>query len=543
MPYGYTDAGLPLSLIKISSDGQFEPATWHQQQRCVLLINNGIHPGEPDGIDASMMFTRDMLQKMKRDSFPKNLAIVIVAAYNIGGMLNRSAYYRVDQNGPEEFGSRGNSQNLDLNRDFIKCDSKEAETFSKILQYIQPEVFIDNHVSDGADYPYVMTMATSQKDKLSGVLGRFLDERMEPALFQMMREKGYPVIPYVNVWSKDARDGWEQFFDSPRYSSGFTTLHNILSFVPETHMLKPYEQRVSATLCFMNCLSEYMSDHAKEIIQLKKTAIQKMLVQKNFPVQWECDTSSYTLIPYRGYEYEETRSNISRLPIHAYDHNKVYETQIKFYNHFRSTVMISSPEAYILPQGWRRVIERLQWNGVKMQSFSKDTTLYVQKYRIRNYVSSTTPYEGHHGNTKVEVEDVMDSVLCRKGDYFIPCHQNAKRFLIETLEPQGMDSYFSWNFFDPILIQKEGFTSYAFEKTAEEFLASYPALKDSLLKKAASDSSFKNNHHAWLDYIYKHSPYYEPGHNMYPVYRLLSSRKEEADKVRSDKVIGNKSDE
>lgn len=56
---GSTDAGKPLHLVLVSNDKKFEPDAWHRQKKVVILINNGIHPGEPDGIDASMMLVRD----------------------------------------------------------------------------------------------------------------------------------------------------------------------------------------------------------------------------------------------------------------------------------------------------------------------------------------------------------------------------------------------------------------------------------------------------------------------------------------------------
>ena len=93
------------------------------------MINNGIHPGEPDGIDATMMLMRDLAtQKVKA---PKNIVIAAIAAYNVSGMLNRGSYSRANQNGPEEYGFRGNARNYDLNRDFIKADTKMPEVSSR----------------------------------------------------------------------------------------------------------------------------------------------------------------------------------------------------------------------------------------------------------------------------------------------------------------------------------------------------------------------------------------------------------------------------
>jgi Zinc carboxypeptidase len=133
-----TDAGYPLQLVLFSSDNKFNPVEWHKHDKIVILINNGIHPGEPDGIDASMMLLRDAADhKIK---ILQNIILAVIPVYNIGGCLNRNSFSRANQNGPESYGFRGNAQNLDLNRDFIKADSKDAKTFEKIFQWVNPDI-------------------------------------------------------------------------------------------------------------------------------------------------------------------------------------------------------------------------------------------------------------------------------------------------------------------------------------------------------------------------------------------------------------------
>jgi hypothetical protein len=113
-----------------------------------------------------------------------------------------------------------------------------------------------------------------------------------------------------------------------------------------------------------------------------------------------------------------------------------------------------------------------------------------------------------------------------KGDIYIPTFQVAKRFLIETLEPHAMDSYFSWNFFDAYLIQKEGFTAYAFEEIAADLLRKNDSLKNALKARVESDTVFAKNASAQLEFVYD-AFYHEPRHNVYPIFRLV--RKDDND--------------
>lgn len=539
---GMTDAGMPLHLVLLNSKGIFNPKDWRQDGEVVILVNNGIHPGEPDGIDASMMLVRDFAESA--NLLPKQVTLALIPVYNIGGCLNRSAYFRVDQNGPEAFGSRGNSQNLDLNRDFIKCDSKEARAFAEIFQWLLPDILLDNHVSDGADYPNVMTLATSQHNKLGPELGHYLHTIFEPALYSSMKEKQFPMIPYVNVWGRDAKMGWSQFFDSPRYSTGYATLFHTFGFTLESHMLKPYPQRVEATYELMKSIIEFASTHSEEIRSLRIAAIENSMYQSAFPLNWKLDSSKHTKLMYEGYEYKTKTSAVSGLPIHYYDRTATYKEEIPFHNYYLPSAISVAPEAYIIPQGWWKVIELLQLNQVSMQRFAHDTLITVEAYSITDCAMSARCYEGHHSNSRISVSPKIIQQKFRKGDYFIPMQQMRKRFIVEVLEPIGEDSYFAWNYFDAILVQKEGYSDYAYEDLAAEYLQQHPELRAQLLEKRQQDSAFAKSASDQLDFVYKHSPYYESAHNLYPVYRLLN--KVDVSERRSGSILereANKKDE
>ena len=515
---GPTDAGYPLHLVLVSTDKDFDIASLKAKLKSIIFINNGIHPGEPDGIDASMVLVRDIVEK--RYKLPVNVVLAIIPVYNIGGCLNRSADFRIDQNGPEEFGFRGNSQNLDLNRDFIKCDSKEALTFTKTFHYLDPEVFVDNHVSNGADYQHIMTLLTSQHNKLGGVMGQFLNKQFEPALYSLMKGKGYDLVPYVNHFSETPEKGWSEFWDSPRYSSGYTSLWHTFSFTPETHMLKPYKQRVEATKALMESFIEFTSKNNKEIISLREQTKKTISLQDSFPLAWKLDKTRSVSMNYKGFEAGHKPSAVSGLPRLYYDRSKPFETNIPFYNEFVDTLDVRRPIAYIIPQGWWKVIERLQANKVKLRRLTTDTIVEVQWYKIEGYQASQRPYEGHHPNTSVKISINTKKMNFRKGDYFIPMDQPANRFLIETLEPQAEDSYFTWNFFDPILGQKEGYSDYHFEDVAADYLDKNPEIRNRLNEKKKTDSAFAQNAGAQLNFVFQNSPYFEPAFLQYPVYRI-----------------------
>jgi hypothetical protein len=515
---GMTDAGYPLHLVVVANNGDYNFDNIRKNKKNVILINNGIHPGEPDGVDASMLLARDIVTN--KFSLPDNVVLAIIPIYNIGGCLNRSANYRVDQNGPEEFGFRGNSQNLDLNRDFIKCDSKDARAFTEIFHLTDPDIFLDNHVSNGADYQHVMTLLTTQHNKLGGPMGEYLSKELEPGIYELMKTKGYDLIPYVNSFGDSPDNGWPEYWDSPRYSSGYAALWNTFSFVPETHMLKPYKERVAATKVLMECFIKFTASNSETIKNLRNQAKQSTKSAIEFPITWSLDRSQFKEVTYKGYENGRKPSDVSGLPRLYYDRSKPYEKKIKIFNYFPAKTMIQKPKAYIILQGWWKVIELLKLNKVRMTQFKKDTTIEVEAYRIDDYKTAARQYEMHHMNSEVKVSAAMKSIRFRKGDYYIPMNQAANRFLIETLEPQAEDSYFAWNYFDPILGQKEGYSAYAFEDIAADYLKNNPDLKTKLEQRRATDTVFAKSGRAQLNFVYENSPWFEPAYLKYPVYRV-----------------------
>ena len=516
---GMTDAGYHLHLVLVSSDGKFDPAQWHKQNKAVILINNGIHPGEPDGIDASMLLVRDIVSK--KIKLPGNVALAFIPVYNIGGCLNRNSYSRANQNGPLEYGFRGSAQNLDLNRDFTKSDSKEAKGFAQIFHLLDPDILIDNHVSDGADYQHTMTLITTQYDKLGTSLGTWVKEKFEPQLYKGMAEKNWEMVPYVDFASSGPENGMEMFYDPPRYSSGYAALFQTIGFIPETHMLKRYKDRVLSTYALMQTFIEKTSANANELIIARTKAKSEAQIIKSWPFNWTLDSTKYSLITFKGYEQAFKTSDATGLQRMYYDHSKPYTKQVKYFNVFKPSNFITVPSAYIIPQGWNAVVDLMKLNNVSIRQLPGDTTIEVEAYHIDDYKSLPRPYEKHHKNSGVKVSVMKQKIKFLKGDYFIPLNQQANRYIVEMLEPTGDDSFFAWNFFDAILQQKEGYSDYRWEDLAAEIIKNNPDIKKKLEEKKATDPKFAANSSAQLDFIYKNSPYYEPGHNRYPLYRLM----------------------
>jgi hypothetical protein len=514
---GETDSGEPLHLITYNPEGGFDFQKL-RKEKLILLILNGIHPGEPDGIDATSLLMRDLASG--KVTVPANVVISAIPVYNIGGALNRNTGSRANQNGPESYGFRGNARNYDLNRDFLKMDTENARTFASIFRMVRPHLFLDTHVSNGADYTYTLTHLFTQHNKLGGLAGNFLENTLRPGLEKALKDNGWPITPYVNVFNRPPDAGFSQFMDYPRYSTGYTALWNTPGLMVETHMLKPYASRVEGTYELMQGLIGLMETHGDSLKIIKEVSQDYYRAGEYYPFNWQIDSTAFQDLNFMGYQADTIISSVTGLPRLKYNRQESANLKIPYYNQFRNLDSIKIPRAYILPRAWTRIRQRLDWNGIKYMEFEADSTLEVTRYRIEDYKTYSRPYEGHYPHYQTQIQNEVESVSFRAGDLWIPTDQEGVRFLLESLEPQLPDSFFNWNFFDPILQQKEGFSPYVFEDTAAGMLQSDPGLRMAFETQKSEDADFRENAYAQLEWLFKRSPNYEAAHLQYPVYRV-----------------------
>ena len=515
---GKTDSGKPLHLVTFNPERSFESEFSGNGDKNILLINNGIHPGESDGIDASMILLRDFAQNKLKT--PKNTIIAVIPIYNIGGALNRNSTSRTNQNGPKEYGFRGNARNYDLNRDFIKADTKNARAFEEIFRIVKPQLFIDNHVSNGADYQYVLTHLFTQHNKLGGSLGVYLHESLMPQLEDSLQLKKWDITPYVNVFNQTPENGFSQFLDSPRYSTGYTTLFNTLGMMVETHMLKPYHMRVQGTYELLKSFIAIVDNDAEKIKQLTNDVTQNYKPGNEYPIAWRLDSSKTSILSFKGYESQRIPSKITNSTRLKYNRDKPFTKDVTYYNYYTPTTSITIPDKYIIPQGYWNVIDLLKLNNIQLGRIDKDTLINAKVYYIKSYETVRNPFEGHYLHYNTKTETISENVSIKKGDYLVNTNQDGVRYIIETLEPSAIDSFFNWNFFDTILQQKEGFSPYIWEDTAEDFLNKHPEIKKQFEEKKLAEPNFSANWYLQLDWIFKQSPYFERSHLRYPIIRV-----------------------
>ena len=514
---GSSDYGLPIYLCVVNG-GRDSLSTFKKAKKeTTILFNNAIHPGEPDGINAMLIWLEKIA--MNPNSLMDLPVVTFIPAYNVGGMMNRSSHSRANQNGPLEYGFRGNTQNLDLNRDFIKMDSKNAFTFTKIFQALDPDIFVDNHVSNGADYQYTLTYISNLESRMSPSIKKMTTESLIPNLETALKSNyDIDLFPYVDLVGKTPEQGITSFNDLPRYSMGYVGLFHTIGFTVETHMLKPFPSRVRATYAFMDELIKWTASHKSLIEKSRNQARDYTSLNADLFFNYKRVAETNDSILFKGYEHSFPKHKITGLKRLKYDTLMPYEKYIPHFNSFQPLDTLSVPRFYFVGRQEKDVVKRLKANKVELTKIKNDTSLTLGVFRVIDFESSTKPYEGHFQLTNPLIEKEQELVKLKRGDWMISTHQKNALFIHSVLQPETEDSYLSWNFFDSYLQQKEYFSSYVFVDKIGDILKNDPQLKRSYKKKLKEDEAFRNSEWDQLYYIYIHSPYFEKTYGVLPVY-------------------------
>lgn len=514
---GTGDEGFPIYTFRLYTGENANPVK--------MLIMNNIHPGEPEGTDASMLLVREILMNTdgKWNNVRKNIDLNIICQYNTDGTKNRSCCSRANQNGPLEMGFRGNARNLDLNRDFVKCDSRNAWAFSNYFSKNKFHVFVDNHTSNGADYQYTLTWFHTRPEKLDPLLVPGLAE-LSSAVKESLNKRNIPTAPYVETYKAVPDSGIVAFWESPRYSTGYAALHHCMGFTVETHMWKPFADRVSVTLAFLEEMAKTCAENERSasIVKAYKAVCDPSKIQPNTKefIQWQLNSKRADTILFLGYEYSYPIHPLTGLPLLKYNRQKPWDKKIPYYNFYTPVDSVILPRMYIIPSAWTEVLQRLRLNQIELRTIPHDSLWPVRASFVVSYESTKTPYEGHYLHYNTHVRDTVVPVPVYAGDVYVLVTEANKKFLAAVLEPQSADSYFNWGFFDAVLQQKEWFSDYVWADKALEILNSNPKLKMEFEKEKERDPQFSSSNQAQLAWVYYHSEYYEASHKRIPVYRV-----------------------
>jgi hypothetical protein len=539
--FGKTGEGRDLKIVIASKDGVFDPAAIHASGRAILLVQNAIHAGEMDGKDSCLALLRDIVITKSRAALLEHVVFVFIPVYNIDGHERRSAYNRINQNGPEMVGWRGNGTNNNLNRDYMKADAPETRALLKMFHRWMPDFFVDDHVTDGADFQYDVTFYADSTPDVSPGIARWLRDEVTPELERRVNAAGHLAFPSL-IDLKDETDpgkGLVALSNPPRFSTGQMILENRPGLLVEIHMLKNYITRVTGNYEILRAVLEVLNRDATKVIGLNKEADASAaqlgthpLSNQKFPLALATDNES-TPVVFHGYQFTRALSEVSGTMWISYTHEPVNLT-LPLIAEMKVSAATTPPAAYIIPPQWTHVIEVLAAHDVRMQRTTAAWTGNVERYRCSGMEWQGHPFEGRHpifagegagaepgrfGQCALATEEMTFAA----GSVVVPLTQRLSKVAIHWLEPEAPDSAVRWGLFDSVFEQREYGESYVLEKLARENLTKDPALKAEFERRIQADARFAASPWARLEFFYDRSPWGLANRvGEYPVGRLLS---------------------
>jgi len=522
--FGVSPQGRDLNCLVVSNDKAFKPEDAKATGKPVILIINGIHSGEIEGKDASMILLREILVTKEKEKMLDNVILLVIPVFSVDGHERFGKYNRINQNGPEEMGWRTTAQNLNLNRDWMKADAPEMKAMLKLFSSWLPDFIIDNHTTDGADYLYVMTFGIEYFKNSYSETELMLRSKFAPFLYEKMNQTGF--LSHGYVWLKD----WVKGLDSgitegpgaPRFSTGYAAIQNRPALLVETHMLKPYKERVFSTKVAMEAVIEFCSDNKVEIIELNGKADRNSIInllekKEKLPVGFKVSGKSVKT-PFKGVKYYKEKSEISGAEKIVYTEEKE-NLVLDLFNDVQIVKEVSVPNLYIIPSEWSLIVERMRLHGVKVDTLKEDKIFDVKRYRFSDIKFEEKPFEGKN-RVSFTINEYYEKRKIPAGSYIVSTNQRTIKVIVNLLEPEAEDSFIKWGFFNAIFEQKEYFEAYVMEKISQEMIKKDPQLKKEFDEKLSLDEKFKNDPNARLNFFYERSPYYDSQLNVYPVIKV-----------------------
>lgn len=511
---GTSEQGRLIQLVIVSKDQDFSAEELSTSKKPLILIQAGIHAGEIDGKDAGMMLLRDIAFGGK-SALLDQANLLFVPILNVDGHERSSEFGRVNQRGPKEMGWRTNAQNLNLNRDYTKMETAGVQAMVKVINTYDPDLYIDIHVTDGADYQYDITYDFVAPGGYSPGIFDWMKTYFKPEINQALSSNGHipgPLLFAAN--DEDFKDGNIAFSFSPRFSNSYGDIRHLPTILIENHSLKPFKQRVLGTYIFLEQSIISVSDHFEELQEA--IASDKNKLREELPVRFGFSESRADSIKFLGIESEKVKSPITGAAYVVWKGQPVIQT-IPNILMDKPEVSVKLPKAYWIPAEWPQLIEKIKAHGIKFEVFKEAKELTVEQDFIRNYKLSNQPSEGRIRFQEFQIEPINRTVIYQPGSIRISIAQPLGELVAILMEPESVDSYFQWGYFHSILSQTEYMETYIMEPLIAKMLAEDGDLKNRYDEKLKAEPEFANSARSIYRWFYEQTPYFDQQWKVIPV--------------------------
>jgi hypothetical protein len=513
-------------LASAAPAGERTPEALRASGKPIVLVQAGIHSGEIDGKDAGMMLLRDMTVLGKRPDLLAGAHFLFVPILSVDGHERFSRYNRINQRGPVEMGWRTNARNLNLNRDYTKLETAGVRAMVATIDRWQPDLYIDVHVTDGADYQYDVTWGMTPEYGWSPAISGWVERTLRPAVDRRLEEMGH--VPGPFIWAVNGRDldgGVAVWMGSPRFSNVYGDARHLPTILVENHSLKPYEQRVLGTYVFLEAVLSFVAEQRDSL--RAAVAADRARRPEQVVLSWQQQPSKTESRPVKAVAVEIVDSPVSGDGVARW-RGVPEEREATFVTLGTPDAVVVRPAAYYIPAAWSPIAEKLRLHGIRLERLDRATRVDVEMYRLPDaaiagggsaFDHRSFAYEGRvrvDPGTPVPERRTLELPA---GSYRASTDQPLGDLLVLLLEPASPDSFFQWGYFLEILTRTEYAEAYVMEPMARAMLDSDPALRSEFERLLADDPEFAASPQARLDWFYRKTPYFDPRYRLYPIAR------------------------
>ncbi len=443
--FGYTTEGRALPLLVVGAPDA-TAASVRATGKTRVYVQGDIHAGEVCGKEALLM----LLRRYAAGVYPAwqdSLVLLIAPIYNADGNERIRLDNRPRQNGPVGgMGQRPNAEGLDLNRDHTKLDSPEARSLARLLTEYDPHVVVDLHTTNGSYHAYHVTYSPPLHPNTPRTIDRFLRDEWLPALTTRIREKhGWEYFYYGNVQrTPDGEQGWYTFDHRPRFNNNYVGLRNRIALLSEAYAYLTFEDRVRASLWFVEEVLDYAEENATRIREITESADRESVVGLELATRAEPHAGGPVTIlmgevdhernPYSGDVMLRRRDVVNRVRMIDYGTFAPSETAV-------------APEAYyVLPEA-EEAIARTEAHGVAVVRYGSAREVRAERFVIDSTTVAPREFQGHHERT-VWGRWEPATVTLPEGTAWVSLDQPLGRLAFTLLEPRSDDGFVAWGLMD-----------------------------------------------------------------------------------------------
>ena len=512
--FGKSPEGRPLVAFSLGARG-----------RPTLVVQGGIHAGEIDGKDAGFWVLRELLDGALANVALDRVRVVFVPVFNVDGHERFGAHNRPNQVGPAEQGWRTTAQNLNLNRDYVKAEAPEMRAMLALLGREDPIVYMDLHVTDGADFQHDVAVLVGPAAAVGDApreLAAAVAALRTRVRDQLAAARHLPLVDFYPMFVKpdDPSGGFAANPPLPRFSDAYWSLRNRIGILVETHSWKDYATRVRATHDAVVAVLTELSAHGAEWQKAARAADALPLAGETLTLDWKTDFTQPRTIDFLGWRYTRSPSPVSGQPRVQYDPSTPQVWHVPYFGVLQPALTVTLPRAgWFVPRAFAELVAaKLLVHGIAFKDLSGARTLAVDSFRASDVKRQAETFEGR---AMVSVRGAWshESRAFAGGGLFVPILQARARLAAQLLEPEAPDSLTSWGFFDAVFEQKEYMEDYVLEDVAEKMLQD-PAVRAAFAARVAADPELAKSPHKRLEFFYRRHPSWDDRMGVVPVYRL-----------------------